>query len=169
MKRFSVDNRIPTVMAMLALVGSIGLVMPAAVPVVVAVVPGVISAEAKALARVNDDWSLAAAGRDAERLASYYAEEAVAYPPNQPVARGRGAAKKVWAVYFADPTFAISWKTVHAEVVGDFGYAAGTYEVSFKGPKGKMALQEGKYLRAWKKQGDGSWKAIHDMWNADAR
>ena len=117
-------------------------------------------AEAKALAKLDDDWSAAAATRDAGRVAAFYAEDAIAYPPNEPVAVGRAAAEKVWAAYFADSTYTISWKTDHADVVGDLGYTAGAYQDSF----GK-----GKYLCVWKRQGDGSWKAIHDMWNTDSK
>jgi len=116
--------------------------------------------EAKALAKLDDDWSAAAATRDAGRVASFYADDAMAYPPNEPVAVGRAAAEKVWAAYFADSTYTISWKTDHAEVIGDLGYTAGAYEDSF----GK-----GKYLCVWKRQGDGTWKAIHDMWNTDSK
>jgi len=122
---------------------------------------------AKVLANLDDAWSKAAATKDAERVASFYAEDAIAYPPNEPAAVGRTAAKKVWAAYFADPTFSISWKTTHAEVAGDLGYTAGPYEDSFKGPDGKMVNEKGKYLCVWKKQKDGTWKAIHDMWNTD--
>jgi len=128
---------------------------------------GDMSAEAKALAKLDDDWSAAAATRDAKRVASFYAEDAVAYPPNESVAVGRAAAEKVWAAYFAEPTYRISWKTTHAEVTGAVGYTSGTYEDSFKGPDGKMVNGKGKYLCVWKKQSDGSWKAIHDMWNTD--
>ncbi len=168
MKRFSSGHRNPAMVAKLVLVGSLGLVMPAAVPVVSAAAPSAMNAEAMALARVDDDWSLAAASRDGEKVASFYAEDGVAYPPNVPEAIGRAAAKKVWA-YFADPTFSISWKTLNAEVSGDFGYTRVAYENSFKRSKGKTVQQKGKYLCVWKKQGDGTWKAIHHMWNADAR
>ena len=74
------------------------------------------SAEAKALAKLDDDWSVAAATRDAKRVASFYADDAIAYPPNEPTAVGKAEAEKVWAAYFADPTYNISWKTAHAEV-----------------------------------------------------
>lgn len=129
------------------------------------------AALAKALAKLDDEWSAAAATRDADRVASFYAEDAIAYPPNEPVAVGREAAKKVWAAYLAEPSFSISWKTVHAEVAasGDLGFTAGTYEDSFKGPDGTMVHETGKYLCTWKRQRDGSWKAIHDMWNTDAK
>ena len=126
-------------------------------------------AAAKALVKLDDDWSKSAATRDVERIASFYADDAIAYPPNEPMAGGRAAAKKVWAAYLADPTFNISWKTTHAEVNGDLGFTSGTYEDSFKGADGKMVHEAGKYLCVWKKQKDGSWKAIHDMWNADSK
>lgn len=129
------------------------------------------NASAKALAKLDDDWSKAAATKDADRVASFYAEDAIAYPPNEPAAIGRAAAKKVWAGYFADPTFTISWKTVHAGVSksGDLGYTAGTYEDSYKGPDGKLIAEKGKYVCTWQKQKDGSWKAIHDIWNSDTK
>jgi uncharacterized protein (TIGR02246 family) len=128
-------------------------------------------ANAKVLAKLDDDWSKAAATRDADRVASFYAEDAIAYPPQEPAAIGRAAAKKVWAAYFADKSFTISWKTVHAEVAksGDLGYTTGTYESSFKGADGKPVSEKGKYLCTWRKQKDGTWKAIHDMWNSDAK
>lgn len=80
-------------------------------------------------------------------------------------------AKKVWAAYLADPSFTISWKTVHAGASknGDLGFTAGTYEDSFKGPDGKMVHEKGKYVCTWAKQKDGSWKAVHDIWNSDAK
>jgi len=128
-------------------------------------------AHAKALAKLDDDWAKAAATRDVDRVASFYAEDAIAYPPNEPMAVGRAAARKVWASYFADPTFKISWKTVHAGVAksGDLGFTTGTYEDSFKGPDGKLVSEKGKYVCVWKKQKDGTWKAIHDTWNADTK
>jgi ketosteroid isomerase-like protein len=100
-------------------------------------------ADAKALVKLDDDWSKAAAEKDADRVASFYAEDALAYPTNEPVAIGRPAAKKVWAAHFADKPFTISWKTIHAEVAksGDLGYTVGTYEASFKGPDDSRSMR----------------------------
>ena len=52
---------------------------------------------------------------------------------------------------------------------GGLGYTAGTYEASFKEPDGKPADEKGNYVTAWRKQKDGTWKAIQDIWNADAK
>ncbi len=167
MNRFSIGHRRSGVTTVLA--GVLLALLPVVLSGGAALAGGDMSAEAKVLVKLDDDWSKAAATRDAERVASFYAEDAVAYPPNEPVAVGRAAAKKVWAAYFAEPSFTISWKTTHAEVTGNLGYTAGTYEDSFKGPDGKLVKEEGKYLCVWRKQSDGTWKAVHDMWNADSK
>jgi ketosteroid isomerase-like protein len=125
----------------------------------------------KALTQLDDDWSKAAGARNVDAVAAFYATDAIAYPPDAPVAVGFDAAKKVWAAYFADSTFRISWKTTHAggSKGGDLGYTTGTYEDSFIGPDGKKVTEIGKYVCIWAKQADGSWKAIHDTWNTDSK
>src|SRR6187401_2457066 len=130
---------------------------------------GEMDAKAKALAALDEEWSKASESRDAARVASYYAEDALLYPPNEPAVSGRAAAQKLWEGFFAEPSLKISWKPVHAEVAGDIGYTAGTYELSLTGPDGKTITERGKTLCVWKKQKDGTWKAIHDMWNADTK
>lgn len=129
-----------------------------------------IDASAQVLATLDDEWSAAAATRDAAKVASFYAEDAIAYPPGAPVAIGRAEAQKVWAAYFADPSFSISWKSIHAEVAasGDLGFTAGAYLATYKGPDGKLVTEHGKFLCNWRKHPDGTWKAIHDMWNTNA-
>jgi uncharacterized protein (TIGR02246 family) len=167
MIRSSMSMRRPAVVSVVCALGLLTVITP--VSSVPANAGAEMSAEAKALAKLDDDWSAAAATRDAKRVASFYAEDAIAYPPNEPVAVGRVGAEKVWAAYFADPSYNLSWKTMHAEVAGALGYTAGTYEDSFKGPDGKKIQGKGKYLCVWKKQSDGTWKAIHDMWNTDLK
>ena len=34
---------------------------------------------------------------------------------------------------------------------------------------GKQVSEKGKYVCTWRKQKGGTWKAIHDIWNADAK
>jgi ketosteroid isomerase-like protein len=126
-------------------------------------------AAAKTLTALDDDWSKAAGARDVDRVASFYAEDARAYPPNEPIAVGRAAAREVWARYFAAPDFKISWKTTAAGADGNTGWTAGTYEDSFKDADGKTITEKGKYLCVWKKGADGKWKAIQDMWNSDSK
>ena len=124
---------------------------------------------AKALIAVDTAWSNAAVARNVEAVASYYAEDGIAYPPNAPAAIGRAAAGKVWATYLADPSFQISWKANSAGVEKKTGWTAGTYKASFKGPDGKTVNENGKYVTVWRKNGNGKWQAIHDIWNSDTK
>lgn len=166
MSRFSRAKALHGLKFLLAAVGAAGVFLSTSCA------PNVdTDALAKALTQLDDDWSQAAATRNAETVASFYAADAIAYPPNEPVAIGQPAAMKVWAAYFADSTFSISWKTDHAGVSqsGDLGFTAGTYEDSFRGPDGAMIHETGKYVCVWKKQTDGTWKAVHDIWNTDPK
>src|SRR6267142_5345210 len=111
MNRFSVSKYLQGLIAVLSMAVAFSVLVPAS-----SALAADMDANAKALAKLDDDWSKAAATRDADRVASFYAEDAIAYPPNEPAAVGRPAATKVWASYFADPSFKISWKTDHAGV-----------------------------------------------------
>ena len=151
---------------------SAAVVALAAVLVSAACAPAVDTAAlANTLTQLDDEWSKAAATRNADSVASFYAADAVAYPPELPAAVGRAAAREVWAAGFADSTYSISWTTVHASVSksGDLGYTAGTYQESYRGPDGDPVTVKGKYLCVWARQADGTWKATNDMWNADSR
>ncbi len=135
-------------------------------------VAGDVDPSAASLVAVDEAWSKAAQSKDAKKVAAYYAEDGIAYPPNMPLASGRAAAEKLWGGFFTMEGFvSISWKTLHAEVSksGELGFTAGSYELTVKGPDGKPGVEKGKYLCNWRKQKDGSWKATHDMWNADAK
>lgn len=129
------------------------------------------TALAAQLTQLDEAWSQAAATKNADSIASFYAADATVYPPNSPVAVGRAAAREVWAAGFVDSTYAISWKTTQAGVAksGDIGYTAGTYQEAYKGPDGATVLVTGKYLCVWARQADGTWKATNDMWNSDAK
>ena len=43
----------------------------------------------------------------------------------------------------------------------------GTYEITETDDSGKPMTDKGKYLKVWKKQPDGSWKCVADMFSSD--
>jgi ketosteroid isomerase-like protein len=127
------------------------------------------NATAKTLMNLDNEWSKAAVAHDMEKLASYYADDAHVYPPNQPAITGRAAAKEAWSKMLADSSTNISWKSTAAGADGNTGWTTGTYELHFKGPDGKPASENGKYLCVWRKESNGKWKALYDMWNSDSK
>lgn len=168
MKRIANITRSPRWKGLAIAVGAAGVLVstacaPASTPVDTA-------ALAAQLTQLDDAWSAAAATRNADSVASFYATDGVAYPPNMPVAVGQAAARDVWAGGFADSTYAISWTTTTARVAasGDMGFTAGSYQESYRGADGNPVTKTGKYLCVWARQADGSWKATNDMWNADS-
>jgi len=124
-------------------------------------------AKTQVLVTLDNDWSKAAEARNVEQVASFYADDAIAYPPGAPAAVGHKAAHDLWAQGFADPSYQVSWKTNGAAVDRTMGWTTGTYQESYKGPDGKTVTSVGKYVCVWRKGADGTWKAIRDIWNPD--
>jgi ketosteroid isomerase-like protein len=70
---------------------------------------------------------------------------------------------------FALPGFAIQWQPTKVEVArsGGLAFAQGTYEMTMTGPQGSPVTDRGKYIDVWKKQADGAWKVVADIFNSD--
>jgi ketosteroid isomerase-like protein len=105
---------------------------------------------------------------DASGTVSYYTDDATVMPPNEPAVTDRASAQKAWAVMLV-PGTKISWSPTKVESAasGDVVYDQGTYTGTVPGPDGKWVDDKGKYLSVWKKQADGSWKTVEDIWNSD--
>jgi ketosteroid isomerase-like protein len=116
---------------------------------------------------LDEQWSKAAGAKDVDKTVSYYSEDAVVMPPNAASATTKEAIRKIWKDLLTDTN--ISWKTKKVEVAqsGDLAFSSGTYEVTLSDPTGTPVNDRGKYLEVWKKQPDGSWKCVADIWNSD--
>ena len=57
----------------------------------------------------------------------------------------------------------LSWRPTSVGVArsGDLGYTSGVYESA----SGGAVTDDGKYLTIWKKEADGSWRVLFDMFN----
>jgi ketosteroid isomerase-like protein len=119
--------------------------------------------ERNALLALDREWSQTT--KDTDKFLSYFAPDASAYPQGMPVATGSAAIREAFTKMSSMPGFSLSWTPTKADVstAGDLGYTAGTYEMTMTG-----ASEKGKYVTAWKKQPGGAWKAIEDIFNADA-
>ncbi len=60
---------------------------------------------------------------------------------------------------------ALSWQPAKADVAssGDLGYTYGSFE--FKASGANAATESGYYMRVWKKQANGKWKVVLDVFN----
>jgi ketosteroid isomerase-like protein len=139
----------------------IPVVCVALLPVTLAFAAG---ADEKAVRDADEQWSKVAGAKDLDKTVSFYADNAIVLPPNQPAVTTKDGIRNLWKGFFESLT-EISWKTTRVEMAksGDMGYLIGTYEMTLKdGTKDK-----GKYCEVWKKQADGKWKVSTDMFSSD--
>ena len=118
---------------------------------------------------LDAQWSAAAGAKDVDKTVSYYAADAIVMPPNAPAATTKEAIRSAWKEMLTSPGAAISWKATKVEVAkaGDLAYVSGTYEETMTDASGKPVKDRGKYVEIFKKQADGTWKVVADIWNSD--
>jgi ketosteroid isomerase-like protein len=121
-----------------------------------------------ALRTTDTQWSQQAASKNLDATVGYYTDDASLLAPNAPVATGKKAIHDIWAPLLA-PGADISWQAAKVEVArsGDLGYIVGTYQITATDPAKKSEADQGKFVEVWKKQADGKWKAIVDIFNTD--
>ena len=68
---------------------------------------------------------------------------------------------------YASQAFSISWKTTTVAVSrsGDIAYTTGTNRVTFNAPDGKQITVNGKAVAVWRREKDGAWRCVIDIWN----
>jgi uncharacterized protein (TIGR02246 family) len=119
-----------------------------------------IEKERAALLATDSEWMRAA--NDADKFASFYSPTASFYAPGMPVIKGQEAIREVFKQVASAPGFNLTWNTTSSEVAasGDIAYLAGTYELKQDG-----GGEKGKSITVWKKQADGAWKVVEDIFN----
>lgn len=122
-----------------------------------------------AIRRLAIEFDAAGQAKDVEKFLTFYAPDASLFPGGMPLATGPEAIRKVIGELMALPGFALKFGQTKVEVArsGDLAYDNGTYELTANDAKGKPVTEKGKYVTVWKKQPDGSWKVLCDIFNAD--
>ncbi len=130
---------------------------------------GCLAADDQALRDADAEWSKAAGAKDLDKTVSYYSDDTIVMPPNDPAATTKEAVRKIWQDLLASSGLVISWEATKVEVAksGDIGFVSGTYELTMNDASGNPVNDRGKYLEVWEKQPDGSWKCGADIWNSD--
>ena len=128
-----------------------------------------VEAERAALREADRQFSAAAAAKHVEGVVSLFADDAQLLPPDAPAITGKEGVRNFVSEIAAIPGFAVSWQTTQAEVsrAGDLGYTLATLELTMNDAEGNPVTRQGKDFHVWKKQPDGSWKVVIDIWNFD--
>lgn len=123
--------------------------------------------EAAALMQASRDWAKAAASGDVERIVSYWADDAIVLEPEQPALVGKAAIRGIVERSMKIPKFSITWEPERGVVsqAGDMGYLIEHNRVTFADSTGKTHTVFGKAVTIWKKDANGNWKCVVDIWN----
>jgi len=120
-------------------------------------------AQGSPLLELTKQYLAAAKARDAAKVASFYAEDAVLLPPNAPPVKGRKAIQEDHERLFKQsPGFELTATPLASETSGDLGFIQGEFLV--KRHSGEEV--RGKYVEVWKRI-KGEWKILYDINNTN--
>jgi ketosteroid isomerase-like protein len=128
------------------------------------------AAEGQKLLRRDAEWAdLANAGKDVEKIVSYWSDDAVLIFPGQPVLEGKAAIRAYVAASLNTAGFKIHWvsqKPVFSSD-GKFAYMRGTDELTVPGLNGKPITLHLRGISVWRMDPDGQWRCVVDISNEE--
>ena len=126
------------------------------------------AAAREALRGLDEAFVRNANRRDAEALvAEFYAEDAVLLPPNAPMIEGAEAIRGFWRTILEAGVADVTLETTRLCLAGDLAYGVGRYALTAPRAGCGCAVDEGKYVVVFRRQADGTWKAVADMFGSD--
>jgi ketosteroid isomerase-like protein len=127
-----------------------------------------VKAEEAAIMKIDSTWaSLAIESKDVDKVVSYWADDAIVVPPGQPVVKGKDALRKMVEDSKNIPGFSITWKSseIHFSSDGKMAYMSGENLVTMNDSTGNKLSIPGRGYTIWRKEADGDWKCVVDIWN----
>ncbi len=112
----------------------------------------------------------AAAAKDLERTLAYWTDDATLMPPDMPALKGKNAIREYVAAGFKAPGFSVSWKADEVVVAHDgrMAYELASNQFTFADSSGALHTTTGKGVTVWRKDRDGVWRCVVDVWNSIA-
>lgn len=125
-------------------------------------------AEAEALMDLSREWSDVVASGDVVSGMDYWTEDAILLAPDLPILQGKPAIREYIEGAASIPGFQISWEPERAVVSksGDMAYMLERNITQFEDEQGNPVVSYGKVLTVWRKDSNGDWKNVVDMWNS---
>ncbi|HMG86827.1 MAG TPA: SgcJ/EcaC family oxidoreductase [Terracidiphilus sp.] len=128
--------------------------------------PDTHDADVKAITDTEVQANQAWAAKDADKVMTFYADDALLMTPGAEAVHGKDAIRDELKQMLADPALSLTFQSSKVDVAksGDLGYTAGTYKLTVTDPAThKPVTDHGNYVTSFRKQADGSWKAVADI------
>lgn len=125
--------------------------------------------EEEELMQTSRNWSKAASTGNVDSILSYWADDAVVMSPGEMPLKGKAAIRGMVEGSSKIPGFRISWEPRSAVVAesGELGYLTEDTQISMNDSLGKPITLHQKAVTIWRKDNNGQWKNIVDIWNAN--
>lgn len=127
-----------------------------------------VAAEADKLLRRDAEWAdAAAAGKDVDKILSYFGDEALMIEPAQPVFEGKAAIRGYVAASLQTPGFKIHWVSEKPmfSADGTMAYMRGVDEMTVPGPSGGLVTIHMRGISVWRRDPGGEWRCVVDIAN----
>ena len=123
--------------------------------------------EAQILMDLSRQWSAQVSSGDMESALSVWADDAVMLPPDLPLLDGKAVIEEYVTGAANIPGFQIRWEPLEAHVSndGDMAYMLERNVIEVDGPDGNKIITHSKVVTIWRKNADGEWKNVVDIWN----
>ena len=118
-----------------------------------------------ALERLGKEFSDAFAQGDFPAVARMYAEDAIAFPPDGDMVRGRAAIEALWKGASDTGVKSLEFTVVDVTSSGNLAAETGTALLHVQPAGQPETTANVKYVVVWKK-GPGGWQLYRDIWNA---
>ena len=121
-----------------------------------------------AIHRLDAEFMKAANARNAGALVkAFYAADAVLMPPNHPAVEGRASIQGFLQGLIDSGLTSIKLETVSVSSADDLAYGRGRYTLALSPPEGAPVQDVGKYVVVYRRQPNGAWRAVSDIFNSD--
>jgi uncharacterized protein (TIGR02246 family) len=120
------------------------------------------------LRALDEEFVRNANAGDAGKLVSgFYTEDATLLPPNAPLVRGADNIRGFWQGVLDAGAGDVTLETTQVDASGDLAYGVGRYSFTMPAEGGERGRDRGKYLVVFRRQADGSWRCVADMFSSD--
>lgn len=126
------------------------------------------AAESQKLLQRDAEWADAAtAGKDLDKIVSYWSDDALVIEPGQPVYEGKAAIRAYVDASLHTPSFRIHWKSEKPVFSpdGKMAWMRGEDEMTVPGSDGKPMTLHMRGISVWRRDPDGVWRCVVDIAN----
>ena len=124
-------------------------------------------AEAEALMELSREWSKVAASGDLEATLDFWSDDAVLLEPKLPIIEGKLAIRAHIEAGADGSGPRFSWEPLSAHVSdsGDMAYLIERNVQELVDSDGSSVVTHNKVVTIWRKDSQGRWKNVVDIWN----